>query len=88
MSAVSARSPAARSSGWSSSTRTNAEPTITPSAYDATSAAWSPLLTPRPDADGQVGPESDTAALVRATSGPARSLVVARAPVTPMTAVA
>ena len=49
------RSPAARSSGWSSRARTNAEPTITPSAYDATSAAWSPLLTPRPTADRQVG---------------------------------
>ena len=88
MSAVSARSPAARSSGWSSSARTNAEPTITPSAYDATSAAWSPLLTPRPTPTGRSAPRSDTAALVRATSGPASSLVVVRAPVTPMTAVA
>ena len=37
---------------------------------------------------GQLRAELDTAALVRATSGPARSLVVARVPVTPMTAVA
>ena len=34
-------------------TRTKAEPTITPSAYDATSAAWSPLLTPRPTPTGR-----------------------------------
>ena len=33
--------------------RTNAEPTITPSAYDATSAAWSPLLTPSPTPTGR-----------------------------------
>ncbi len=42
-------------SGASSSRRTNAEPTITPSAYPATSAAWSPLRDAEPDADRQVG---------------------------------
>ena len=82
MSAPSALSPLALSSA-SSSTRTNAEPTITPSAYDATWAAWSPLETPRPTPIGR-----SVTARVRSTRGPARSEVVARVPVTPMTAVA
>ena len=65
------RSPAPGSSAWSSRTRTNAEPTITPSAYAATSAAWAPVPTPRPTPIGR-----SVTARVRATSGPARSLVV------------
>ena len=44
--------PAGRSSA-SSSVRTKAEPTITASAYDATSAAWSPLDTPSPTPIGR-----------------------------------
>ncbi len=54
MRAVSAAS-ASRRSSWSSRHRTKAEPTITPSAYDATSAACAPLLTPSPTPDRQVG---------------------------------
>ncbi len=56
---------------------------MTASAYDATLAAWSPFETPSPTPTG-----SSVACRVRATSGSARSLVVSRAPVTPMTAVA
>ena len=73
----------ARSVPASSSLRTKAEPTITPSAYDATSAAWSPWETPRPTHTGR-----SVTVRVRATNGPARSLLDSRAPVTPMTAVA
>jgi hypothetical protein len=68
--------------------RTNADPTITPSAYAATSAAWAPLLTPSPTPTGRSVPSRRAAAFVRDTRGPASSLVVARAPVTPITAVA
>ena len=41
-----------RGSRWSSSRRMNAEPTITPSEKAATSAAWSPVETPRPTPTG------------------------------------
>ncbi len=65
--------------GASSSRRTNADPTITPSAYVATCAACSRVETPRPTATGTV-----LARLTRATSRGARSLTWSRAPVTPM----
>ena len=56
---------------------------MTPSAKAATSAAWSPLETPRPTPIGR-----SLTARVRATRGPASALDDSRAPVTPMTAVA
>ena len=56
---------------------------MTPSAKRATSAAWSPPDTPMPTPTGR-----SVASRTRATSGPARSLDVSRAPVTPITAAA
>src|SRR5690606_2796852 len=62
---------------------TNAEPTTTPSAKPATSAAWAADLTPRPTATG-----SDVCVRHRATSAGAALATASRAPVTPIVDVA
>ena len=82
MSSATARTPDA-ASGASSKHRTNAEPTMTPSQYPATSAAWAPLVTPSPMPIGR-----SVAARTRWTSTGAAALVLALAPVTPITEVA
>jgi hypothetical protein len=56
---------------------------MTASAYAAIAAAWSASETPSPTPTGR-----SEVARVRSTSGPARSEVRARTPVTPITAVA
>src|SRR3954464_6643176 len=70
----------ARSPSASRRARTNADPTMTPSAKAATSAAWVPSETPRPTHTARPGATSR----VRATSFSAASLTVARVPVTPI----
>src|SRR5699024_1107671 len=62
---------------------TRADPTMTPSANAATSAAWLPERTPNPTPIGQ-----SVCFLVRSTSPRACSPTVSRSPVTPITAVA
>ena len=63
----------------STSVRTRADPTMTPSANSPTSAAWSPLETPSPTHTGR-----SVTSRVRATSDSAAEPTVARVPVTPM----
>ena len=65
----------AASSRW-----TNAEPTMTPSANEATCAACAPSRTPRPTPTG-----SEVIARTRATRPAASPLTVSRAPVMPIT---
>ena len=80
---VPAARAAAASEPASSTARTNADPTMTPSAYPATSAAWSALDTPSPTPTGR-----SVTRRTRATSPGAAAEVCARAPVTPMIDVA
>src|SRR5690606_14297033 len=77
---VRSRSAASPSSGSRPSTvLTRAEPTITPSAKAATSAAWAPVLPPRPTQSGR-----SVVGRRRATSSEAVPPTLPRAPVTPM----
>src|SRR5262249_2367605 len=59
--------------------RANAEPTMTPSAKAAPSAAWARLLTPRPTATGR-----PVCSRVRVTSWLALELTASLVPVMPM----
>jgi hypothetical protein len=59
--------------------RTKAEPTITPSAKEATSAAWPRVLTPRPTATGK-----SVCSRIRATVPPATELTASLVPVMPI----
>ena len=78
---MSARTAATASSGLAAPVRrrTKAEPTITPSANEATSAACSLVLTPRPTATG-----SRVRSRVRATRPPALELTASLVPVMPI----
>src|SRR5690606_900298 len=81
-SSATSATPAASSSA-SSILRTNAEPTTTPSAKPAISAAWSAFETPRPTLIGR-----SVVLRVRSTRTAAASPTCSRVPVTPMTDVA
>ena len=70
---------AAAGESASSTSRTNAEPTITPSAYRATSAACSGVETPRPTHTGW-----EVTLRVRETRFSASTQTLVRAPVTPI----
>src|SRR5690606_13254470 len=80
-SAPTARTAARRSSQGASASigRTNAEPTMTPSAYRPTSDAWRPVDTPRPT-HTRSAPAARVSATSRAACGPTSS----RTPVTPI----
>src|SRR5690606_27900155 len=87
ISSASARTPASPDarSGASSMRRMNAEPTMTPSANPATSAAWAPLEMPSPSPTGRPEPPLSMIARVRSTRRGAPVSTAERVPVTPIT---